>query len=317
MTYTVTYADTNFSAGTLAPGDITLNKTGTANATIGVTGTGTTRTVTLSSITGDGALGISIAAGTASDLAGNTAPAAGPSATFTADNTPPTVTIGAPSASLTRNGPVTYAITYADTNFSTSTLTPGDITLNRTGTANATVGVTGAGATRTVTLSSITGDGALGISLAAGTASDLAGNAAPVVGPSASFTVDNTAPTLTAVSVASSNASRAQAKEGDEITDRLHGQRGDPSACGHDRRARRGGASGRREQRLDDLRHRRVGRPAGSGLVLDCLPGFGQQRRLDRDREHGWQQRDHRYGRARGAERAGAGRGFGYGGGRG
>ena len=196
VTYTVTYADTNFSAGTLAPGDITLNKTNTANATIGVTGTGTTRTVTLSSITGDGALGISIAAGTASDLAGNTAPAAGPSATFTADNTPPTVTIGAPSASLTRNGPVTYAITYADTHFSTSTLTPGDITLNRTGTANATVGVTGAGATRTVTLSSITGDGALGISLAAGTASDLAGNAAPAVGPSATFTVDNTAPTL-------------------------------------------------------------------------------------------------------------------------
>ena len=50
----------------------------------------TTRTVTLSSITGDGTLGISIAAGTATDTAGNSALAAGPSATFIVDNTAPT-----------------------------------------------------------------------------------------------------------------------------------------------------------------------------------------------------------------------------------
>ena len=86
MTYTVTYADTNFSASTLAPGDITLNKTNTANATIGVTGTGATRMVTLSAITGDGTLGISIAAGTAFDLAGNSAPRR-PSDPIVVDNT--------------------------------------------------------------------------------------------------------------------------------------------------------------------------------------------------------------------------------------
>src|SRR5204863_1124836 len=71
---------------TLSAGNITMNATGTATASIGVSGTGTTRTVTLSSVTGIGTLGISLAAGTATDTAGNTAPATGPSTTFTAAN---------------------------------------------------------------------------------------------------------------------------------------------------------------------------------------------------------------------------------------
>ena len=66
ITYTVTYADANFNSSTLAAANITLNKTGTANGTVGVSGTGLTRTVTISGITGDGSLGISIVAGTAS-----------------------------------------------------------------------------------------------------------------------------------------------------------------------------------------------------------------------------------------------------------
>ena len=98
VTYTVTYADANFNTSTLVPANITLNETGTANGTVSVSGSGLTRTVTISSITGNGTLGISIAAGTASDLAGNLAPAAGPSTTFIVDNTPPTISIGSPSA---------------------------------------------------------------------------------------------------------------------------------------------------------------------------------------------------------------------------
>ena len=87
--------------------NITLNATGTANGTVAVTGSGLTCTVTISNITGDGSLGISIAAGTASDLAGNMAPATGPSATFIVDNTGPTV---ATPASATPN-PVTGTTT--------------------------------------------------------------------------------------------------------------------------------------------------------------------------------------------------------------
>ena len=135
----MTYADANFNASTLAAGNITLNKTGTANGTVAVSGTGLTRTVTISSITGDGSLGISIAAGTASDLAGNMAPAAGPSATFIGGQHGPDDLDQRPSASSTSGGPVTYTVTYADANFNSSTLAAGNITLNTTGTANGTV----------------------------------------------------------------------------------------------------------------------------------------------------------------------------------
>jgi hypothetical protein len=197
ITYTITYGGAD--AVTLVAGNVTLNTTGDATGTVAVTGTGdVTRTVTISSITGNGTLGISIASGTASDTAGNTAPAAGPSTTFTVDNTAPTVNISAPSASLTRSGPITYTVTYGGAD--AVTLVAGDVTLNATGGATGTVTVTGTGnVTRTVTISSITGNGTLGISIASGTASDTAGNTAPAAGPSATFTVDNTGPSATVI----------------------------------------------------------------------------------------------------------------------
>ena len=197
VSYTVTYSDPNFSSSTLTAARVTLNTTGTANGTVSVAGTGNTRAVTISSITGNGTLGISIAAETASDQAGNTAAASSPSTTFSVDNIAPTVTTSAASASFASNGPVTYTVTYADVNFSASTLTSAHVTLNRNGTANGTVNVTGSGTTRTVTISSITGNGTLGISIAAATGTDLAGNSAPASAASATFTVDNTAPTVT------------------------------------------------------------------------------------------------------------------------
>lgn len=113
---------------------------------------------------------------------------------YTIDKTPPAISIGAPSAALTTTGPVTYTVTYSDANFSSSTLAVGNITLNKTGSADGALAVSGAGLTRTVTISSITGNGTLGISLAAGTSSDTAGNTAPAAGPSTTFTVENTPP---------------------------------------------------------------------------------------------------------------------------
>jgi hypothetical protein len=86
VTYTVTY--TGADSVSLAPANVSLNTTGAAGGFIAVTGSGTaTMTVTISNITGfDGTIGISIAANTASDLAGNLAAGAGPSATFSVDN---------------------------------------------------------------------------------------------------------------------------------------------------------------------------------------------------------------------------------------
>ena len=210
VTYTVTYADANFNSSTLANGDITLNATGTATGTPVVSGSGLTRTVTISGITGEGTLGISIAAGTATDLAGNAAPAAGPSTTFTVDNTAPTISISAPSVTLANaSTSVTYTVTYADANFNSSTLATGNITLNTTGGASGTLAVTGSGLTRTVTISSLTGNGTIGISIAAGTATDLAGNAAPAAGPSSTFTVDNTAPSVSSINIAGTSPTKA------------------------------------------------------------------------------------------------------------
>ncbi|MCE9563254.1 MAG: autotransporter-associated beta strand repeat-containing protein [Planctomycetes bacterium] len=127
---------------------------------------------------------------------------------FLIDTILPTVSISLPSASTATTGPITYTILYGDTNFNTNTLTAANVTLNKTGTANGTVTVSGGpGLSKTVTISNITGAGTLGISLAAGTASDTAGNLAPAAGPSTTFNVANIEPELAAFAVGGSNGS--------------------------------------------------------------------------------------------------------------
>jgi len=82
VTYTVTYADANFGSSNLSNAGITLNSTGTATGVASVSGSGTSYTVSIAGITGAGTLGISVGAGYATDLAGNTDLGAGASATF-------------------------------------------------------------------------------------------------------------------------------------------------------------------------------------------------------------------------------------------
>jgi hypothetical protein len=94
VSYKITY--TAVSSVTLAAKDVTLNKTGTATGTVTITGSGSaTRKVVISKITGIGTLGISIAANTAKNKTGAFVPAAGPSATFNANN--PTIAIVSPN----------------------------------------------------------------------------------------------------------------------------------------------------------------------------------------------------------------------------
>jgi hypothetical protein len=146
----------------------------------------------------NGIINLNIANGNdVEDLASNAlgnSPTIGSEEEFNVDNTAPTVTIGAPSATDTTGGPVTYTVTYVGAD--AVTLANPNVTLNTTGTATGAVNVTGAGtSTRTVTISGVTGDGTLGISLVAATANDDAGNTAAAAGPSTTFNVDNTAPT--------------------------------------------------------------------------------------------------------------------------
>lgn len=161
-----------------------------------VAGGPTNYTVTVNTGTGDGTLRLdvvdddSIVNGVLTPLggagAGNGAFASGE--TYIIDTTAPSVVIGAPSVSTTVSGPVTYTVAF--TGADNVNLTVGDITLISTGTATGVVGTSGSGtASRTVTISGITGEGTLSIGIASGVATDAAGNSSSLVGPSASFDV--------------------------------------------------------------------------------------------------------------------------------
>jgi subtilisin-like proprotein convertase family protein len=189
VTYTVRYL--NADSVKLNASHITLHRTGTADGTVSVSGSGNVdRTVTISGITGSGTLSISVAAGTASS-GGAKAPAVGPSVPVSVGTAGPSVSIGVPSTALYEAGddPVDFTVNYA--NATGVELKPEHITLHTTGTAevgSVTVSVSG-DATRKVTLSGITGNGTIGISVASGTATPVGGGTMPGAGPSAVFDV--------------------------------------------------------------------------------------------------------------------------------
>ena len=146
------------------------------------------------------------------DLAGNaanltlpetlpgTSGALATTAALVVDTTAPTVVCSAPSVTRAGPGPVTYTLTFADEYLVAPSFSASDVTLHRTVSdsrlvaAAGIVAVSGSGATRTITISGITGDGTLSISLPTGTVADLAGNFAPAVGPAEAFMVENTFP---------------------------------------------------------------------------------------------------------------------------
>ncbi|MDB4922822.1 MBG domain-containing protein, partial [Mucilaginibacter sp.] len=180
--------------------NFSLTTSGVSGASIGTptSSDNITWTVPVTTGTGDGSIQLKLANATGlSQGISTTLPFAGQS--YTIDKTAPTISIGSPSVSTiaTGSGSVTYTVTYADANFNSSTLATGNITLNTTVTASGSLAVSGSGLTRTVTISSITGSGNLGITIAAGTATDLAGNSAPAAGPSATFAVTLVSQTIT------------------------------------------------------------------------------------------------------------------------
>jgi hypothetical protein len=130
--YTVTYADANFLESTLDTGDVALNRSGSANGTVSVTGAGTEWKVRVSGITGVGNLSISVGAGTATDTLGNESLGAGPSAVIAA---PPRVSIGRPSVPRVTagQGSVSFLVTYPSLAPGAVTLTARDVVLHRTG----------------------------------------------------------------------------------------------------------------------------------------------------------------------------------------
>ncbi|MDX1555350.1 MAG: choice-of-anchor D domain-containing protein, partial [Xanthomonadales bacterium] len=174
--------------------DLVIDHTGTAHGGVSITGAGAAYTATVTGISGDGSF--TLAVDTTSDVQNTLGTPLESSVTSDAviiDNTPPGIEISPPSVETTTSGPVSYTVSYTGANV--VTLIEADIMLNQTGDADGSVAVSGAGvSSRTVTISDITGNGTLGISIAAGTASDTAGNVAPAAGPSETFVVDNPPP---------------------------------------------------------------------------------------------------------------------------
>lgn len=104
-----------------------------------------------------------------------------------ADAKAPSATIGAPSAPITKDGPVSYQVSFDEAVYGFNS--SADVQVNSTGSAAAgSVSVTGSGP-YTVTLSSITGSGTLGIGVKAASCVDSAGNSNAASAASATFAV--------------------------------------------------------------------------------------------------------------------------------
>lgn len=95
VAFTATYSGVGSGSVTLSSGGVTLNTVAGNASCSGIlvtSPTSTTRTITLSNCTGDGALTVTVNANTATDTYGNTSTASSASSSVTIDNTAPTIT---------------------------------------------------------------------------------------------------------------------------------------------------------------------------------------------------------------------------------
>ena len=183
--------------------DFTLATTGSAASTgLTIAGNGATYTITANGVTGEGTLRLDLnptATGIA-DLATNliaTGYATGQ--TYTLDHTRPGLAAIARVGAATNNATTQqYTVTFDE---AVTGVTLSSFTLATTGTAAGTIGsITGTGATYTVTVNNVAGDGTLRLDLKpTGTGiTDPAGNAVLGVNPPGeTYTIDRTGPTIT------------------------------------------------------------------------------------------------------------------------
>lgn len=169
----------------LTANQVTVVRTGTANAASVVVLPGRKEQrfiIRLSNITGNGTLSVRVQQSSSQSYP------------VTVDNTPPVVTIGPPNTFLVpKGGMATYILNYEDA-FNVN-LRASDITLVRTGTANAEVTVPDNTSIQpAVVLSNFTGNGTVAISVAAGRSTDFVGNPDIGTATSAAIIVDSDGP---------------------------------------------------------------------------------------------------------------------------
>jgi len=171
------------------PADVSIIHSGTSHSSVIITGSGSSYSVDVSGIAGDGSFTLAVNTDSdVEDVVTNALASGVTSDPVSIDNIPPAVSIGVASIDSTMRGPVSYTVSYVDAD--SISLAADDVSLDKTGTANGDIAISGSGtSTRTVTINYISGDGSLGISIASGTADDEAGNEAAATGPSGTFSV--------------------------------------------------------------------------------------------------------------------------------
>ena len=275
-----------------AAGDVDLGGTAGGTLVAGVTGSGTTYTVSVTGMTTGGTVVASIGAGAADDAAGNPSEASTStdnSVTWTepdpGDTTAPEVTIdqGATQADPTSVSPVVFDVEFSEpvTGFAA-----GDVDLGGTAGGTLVAGVTGSGTTYTVSVTGMTTGGTVVASIGAGAADDAAGN------PSEASTSTDNSVTWTEPDPGDTTAPEVTIDQGATQADPTLGEPG--RVRRRVQRARHRVRRRRRRSRRDRGRHPRRRR---HGLGHD-VHGLGHR---DDDRRHG--RREHRRrcrGRCRG-----------------
>jgi hypothetical protein len=214
VTFVVTFTEAVTGVGVA---DFALTLTGGVSgaSVTGVSGSGAVYTVTVSTGTGDGTLRLDIPnTATITDLAGNALsglPFTG-GQVYTVDKTAPGVTaITRADPNPTNAASVTFVVTFTE---AVTGVGVADFALTLTGgiSGASVTGVSGSGAVYTVTVSTGTGDGTLRLDIpTAATITDLAGNnlsGLPYTGGQV-YTVDKTAPGVTAITRADPNPTNA------------------------------------------------------------------------------------------------------------
>src|SRR5438128_6725635 len=170
--------------------DVTITGTAGGAKTVTVSGSGSSYTAAVSGMTTSGTVVATIAAGVATDAAGNGNTASTSTdntvAFNAADTTPPSVTINqaATQADPTSSAPINFTVVVSEP---VSGFTGSGVTITGTAGGAKTVTVSGSGCSYTAAVSGMTTSGTVVATIAAGVATDAAGN-----GNTASTSTDNT-----------------------------------------------------------------------------------------------------------------------------
>ena len=202
VSFTVTFAESVTGVGT---SDFSLNTTDGANGSIAsVSGSGTTYTVTVNSLTGEGTLRLDLNSSLTGIVDALSNPISGgytAGQSYSFDRTAPVVTsITRAQSDNTNASSLTFDVVFSE---SISNLDIGDFALSLSGSANGTISaISGSGSTYTVTVNGVTGAGTLGLNLnSSGTGIIDGVTNAITTGYTAgqTYTVDRVAPSVSSI----------------------------------------------------------------------------------------------------------------------